>query len=112
MPKFAEKKILLKLLDECCDHLIAVQMDYAAAKQKIAELTKSIYAPVIGAQNKYPEEGNYNAVREYVESRKSHDEPFKIYCQTHSRRELCDRLTDEFGWVVNVDSYGKNIRRH
>ena len=60
----------------------------------------------------FPCEGDYNAVRIYVEERKKHDEVFRLYCQTHSRKQLCERLSDEFGWEVNVDSYGKNVNRN
>ena len=112
LPESTDKHALVALLDDICDHLFGAQTDYAEAKQQIAELTKSIYAPVICAQNIYPEQGDYNAVREYVERRKVQDDVFKIYCKNHTRRELCDRLTDEFGWVVDANSYGKNIQRH
>ena len=60
----------------------------------------------------FPREGDYNSVREYVEERKKYDPVFLQYCKTHNRTELCNRLTDEFGWTVKVDSYGKNVNRN
>lgn len=60
----------------------------------------------------YPREGDYNSVREYVEERKKYDPIFLDYCKSHNRTQLCERLTDEFGWNVNVDSYGKNVNRN
>lgn len=59
-----------------------------------------------------PRKGDYNSVREYVEERKKCDEVFLQYSRTHTRKQLCDRLTDEFGWVVDVNSYGKNLARN
>ena len=60
----------------------------------------------------FPREGDYNAVREYVEERKKYDSVFLQYCKTHNRTQLCNRLTEEFGWEVKVDSYGKNVNRN
>ena len=59
-----------------------------------------------------PRKGDYNAVREYVEERKKYDPVFLQYCKTHNRTELCNRLSDEFGWIVRVESYGKNVNRN
>ena len=107
-----DKQLLMALLDDMCDHLFELNSDITKAKEKIAELQKMIYEPMIGAQLKYPEEGDYNGVREYVESRKARDPVFKRYCNAHTRGELCTRLTDEFGWVVDPKSYGRNLQRH
>lgn len=60
----------------------------------------------------FPQENDYNAVREYVERRKASDKIFRDYCLTHTRKQLCERLTDEFGWVVNPKNYGRNELRH
>jgi len=60
----------------------------------------------------FPRKGDYNAVREYVEERKKNDEIFLQYCKTHTRKQLCDRLSDEFGWVVDANAYGKNLSRN
>lgn len=80
-----------------------------AATQKVQEAPQSVpntYRPAI------PRKGDYNGVREYVEERKKYDEIFKQYCLNHSRKELCQRLSDEFGWMVDDNSYGKNISRN
>lgn len=80
-----------------------------AATQKVQEkpqVAVTEYRPAI------PRKGDYNGVREYVEERKKYDEIFKQYCLTHNRKELCQRLSDEFGWTVDDNSYGKNISRN
>lgn len=59
-----------------------------------------------------PREGDYNAVREYVEQRKKQDEVFKNYCLKHTRKQLCHFLSDEFGWEVDDHSYGRNFNRN
>lgn len=59
-----------------------------------------------------PAPNNYNAVREYIEQRKNIDEPFKAFCQAHTRKEVCERLSDEFGWTVDDHHLGVNIGRN
>ena len=59
-----------------------------------------------------PREGDYNGVRLYIEERKKYDEQFKDYCTHHNRKELCMRLTKEFGWFVDDKSLGRNIQRN
>lgn len=59
-----------------------------------------------------PKEGDYNGVREYIEARKKKDPVFKQYCQTHQRKQLCERLSDEFGWIVDDHHLGVNIGRN
>ncbi len=59
-----------------------------------------------------PAEGKYTEVRRYIEERKLNDPDFKAYCDTHSRTDLCQRLTREFGWVVDDHSLGRNINRN
>ena len=98
---------LIRQLDEAFNELFGAQTDLTNYANKIEELSQHSYRPAM-----YPEEGDYNAVREYIDQRKQNDVIFKTYCATHSRRELCDRLTDEFGWVVDVKSLGRNIQRH
>ena len=119
MPDSTDKQALITLIDDAIDHLMEANTNMANQTHKISELmerisvlTKSIYEPIYSAQYAYPAEGDYNAVREYVEHRKAHDEVFKNYCLVKSRKQLCDRLSEEFGWVVDVKSYGRNIQRH
>ena len=118
-PDSVEKQTLLTLLDDAIDHLMEATTDMNNAARKVAMLTdqvsnlnRSIYEPIMSAQYTYPEEGDYNAVREYVDHRKEHDAVFKNYCHSHSRKELCERLSYEFGWPVDARSYGKNLQRH
>lgn len=59
-----------------------------------------------------PKENDYNAVREYIEARQKEDPVFKEYCRTHHRKQLCIRLTDEFGWTVDDHHLGVNIGRN
>ena len=59
-----------------------------------------------------PKPNNYNAVREYIEQRKNIDEPFKAYCLSHTRKDICARLSDEFGWTVDPHQLGVNLGRN
>ena len=59
-----------------------------------------------------PKENNYNGVREYIEARKKQDEVFKNYCKTHTRKQICERLSDEFGWTVDAHNLGVNVGRN
>lgn len=59
-----------------------------------------------------PPKNNYNEVRRYIEERKKNDQHFKYYCETHNRKELCEYLSKEFGWIVDDHSLGANINRH
>jgi len=118
-PDSMEKQTMLTLLDDALDQLMEANTDISNAARKVAilsdqisSLNRSIYEPVMSAQYTYPEEGDYNAVREYVEHRKEHDAVFKNYCLSHSRKDLCERLSYEFGWPVDARSYGKNLQRH
>lgn len=104
LPDGVQKQTLLTLLDDALDQLMEANTDISNAVRKavmlsdqIFTLSRYIYEPVISAQYTYPEEGDYNAVREYVERRKEHDEVFRNYCQSHGRKQLCNRLSDEFG---------------
>ena len=59
-----------------------------------------------------PQEGKYTEVRKYIEKRKRFDEEFKTFCSNHSLRDLCSRLTHDFGWFVDENSLQKNINRN
>ena len=59
-----------------------------------------------------PHKNKYGEVRQYIEERKRFDHEFKRYCETHSRVELCRRLTALFGWEVDDHRLGRNINRH
>ena len=114
-----EKQSLILLLDEALDELMQANTDMSNAVQKVAllsdhisNLNKSIYAPIMSPQLEFPAEGDYTAVRKYVEKRKENDEIFRRYCMNHSRKDLCERLSVEFGWVLDVRSFARNIQRH
>lgn len=59
-----------------------------------------------------PQEGKYTQVREYIKERSRFDEQFKTFVQERSLRDLCTRLTKEFGWFVDEHSLGSNLNRH
>ena len=59
-----------------------------------------------------PAEGKYTEVRNYIKERCRFDEEFKKFFKERSLRELCDRLTKEFGWFVDEHSLGANLNRH
>ena len=118
-PDNEQKQKILALLDRSMDELMQVNTDLSNRMQQLEDLmarmssfTKALYAPVMSGQFVYPEEGDYNSVREYVEQRKEQDEVFKNYCMNHSRKQLCKRLSEEFGWEVDDKSYARNVQRH
>ena len=59
-----------------------------------------------------PDEGKYSKVREYIKERSRYDEEFKNFVKEKSLRDLCARLTKEFGWYVDEHSLGSNLNRH
>jgi len=59
-----------------------------------------------------PQERKYSQVREYIKERKKYDQEFKQFCDTHSLRDLCTKLTREFGWFVDENSLSQNLNRH
>jgi len=59
-----------------------------------------------------PKEGKYTKVREYIKERSRFDEEFKTFVKEKSLRDLCSRLTKEFGWFVDEHSLGSNLNRH
>jgi len=59
-----------------------------------------------------PAERNYTQVRKYIQERCRFDEEFRQYVESHSRVELCQRLSKEFGWFVDDHHLGVNMNRH
>ncbi len=59
-----------------------------------------------------PPKGKYTKVREYITERCRFDKEFKNYVDTHTRVDLCKRLTDEFGWDVDEHHLGVNMNRN
>lgn len=113
IPDSTDKQALIAILDNMRDHLFAANTDIEIANRRIAELTAQIYSSLIEAQmNTRPKENAYNSVREYIEQRKQQDPVFKQYCHSHTRKQLCERLSEEFGWPVDEKSLGRNLLRH
>ena len=59
-----------------------------------------------------PAEGNYTAVRKYIEERVRFDEEFRTFVSNKSRVALCQRLSGVFGWTVDHYALGRNINRN
>jgi len=59
-----------------------------------------------------PKKGKYTEVRRYIVERCKFDKEFKDFYESHSRVELCMRLTDEFGWDVDEHALGVNMNRN
>ena len=88
----------------------------------VSEVLKTVMAedvveqPTSKAEAPYtppiPEERKYSQVREYIAERKKYDPEFKQFCETHSLRDLCTKLTREFGWFVDDNSLSQNLNRH
>ena len=73
----------------------------------VAAATDAEAASILGI----PHEGKYSEVRRYIEERKCFDAEFKRYCMEHTLRDLCHRLTNEFGWFVDENSLQRNLNR-
>ena len=58
-----------------------------------------------------PSERDYKAVRIYIEERSRFDPDFKTFCEANSRVAICQRLSKEFGWMVDPYGLGRNINR-
>ena len=113
LPHCAETEIIMQNLTELSDELFSIHSDYELARRTIYDLNKKLFEPEIYAQSvSHPVEGDYNAVREYVEKRKQIDTVFKQYCNSHTRAQLCERLSEEFGWSIDKKSYARNVQRH
>ena len=82
------------------------QVEYPCADRVQTEKPRQEYTLPI------PQEGKYTEVRKYIEERKRFDEEFKTYCLHHSLRDLCMRLSKEFGWFVDENSLQKNLNRN
>ena len=81
------------------------ERDERVSDERVSELEEEFALPI-------PEEGKYSKVREYIAERKRFDEEFKNYCLNHSLRDLCTRLTKEFGWFVDENSLQRNLNRN
>ena len=89
------------------DKYLALQEEYTQyLKQEVSELKQTEAVLPI------PRERKYSEVRRYIEERKRFDEEFKNFCINRSLRDLCNRLTKEFGWFVDEHSLGANLNRN
>lgn len=59
-----------------------------------------------------PQKDKYSQLRIYINERCRFDEEFKAFVDNHSRVDLCQRLSKEFGWFVDDHKLGVNINRH
>lgn len=59
-----------------------------------------------------PHERKYNEVRIYINERARFDAAFKNFFETHSRVELCQRLSVLFDWTVEAQQLGRNMNRN
>lgn len=59
-----------------------------------------------------PNKGKYSEVRKYIAERCRFDEEFKQFVASHTRVELCARLSNEFGWDVDEHALGVNMNRN
>lgn len=77
--------------------------------------TKNVYNTVqarADVTESIPRPRDYNAVREYVEAWKVRDQQFKEFCLKSTWPQLAEKLTNEFGWLVDPNSLARNARRH
>ena len=59
-----------------------------------------------------PQPNKYTEVRRFIKERMRFDTEFASFVEEHSRVELCERLTQEFGWTVCPYALGRNLNRH
>lgn len=58
-----------------------------------------------------PQPRKYTQVRDYIHDRSLYDEAFRDYYESHFLNDFCEQLTLMFGWYVNPNSLGKNLKR-
>lgn len=59
-----------------------------------------------------PQSGDNNAIRKYMEAKIRTDSDFKIFCSTHSLKDIVhQKLEPELHIDINVNSLQRNIRR-
>lgn len=63
-------------------------------------------------QSVKPQSGDYNAIRKHMESKIKTDSTFKLFCNTHPLKDVCEKLEAELHIDINVDSLRKNINRY
>lgn len=58
-----------------------------------------------------PKPNKYSEVRRHILERLKFDDEFREFYADATRVELCQRLTNEFGWDLDPNSLGKNMNR-
>lgn len=58
-----------------------------------------------------PRPNKYSEVRRHILERIRFDDEFRKFYDDASRVDLCQRLSDEFGWDLDPNSLGKNMNR-
>lgn len=58
-----------------------------------------------------PKPNKYSEVRRHILERLKFDEEFREFYADATRVELCQRLSEEFGWFLDPNSLGKNMNR-
>jgi len=115
-----ELKETIKKLEGMQDPKIIVQGDYVEQKTVQNEIG-NVEAGGIGVQTNHysngtglviPKKGDYNGVKQYIETRMRIDPFFKSYYQTNSRIDLCQLLTEEFKWDVSEHSLTVSLGRN
>jgi len=92
-------------IDAKDSNIADVLQQLEAEEVEAEEITSETILPI-------PKEGKYTKVREYIKERCRFDTEFKTFVQDRSLRDLCTRLTKEFGWFVDEHSLGSNLNRH
>lgn len=102
------------LIRACKSEDIETSEDVAYSEKEQADTTKNTSNNAAKYEHilPIPRKGKYTEVRRYIEERCKFDEEFRSFVATHSRVELCMRLTNEFGWDVDDHHLGVNINRN
>ena len=58
-----------------------------------------------------PQQGDYKAIRRYMEAKINTDSAFKHFCNTHPLKDVCQKLEIELHIYINVDSLRRSINR-
>ena len=86
-------------------HLVSNEQTTIQPEPKSSEKTWRDFLSV-------PKPNNYTEVRRFIKERLRFDSEFASFTDEHSRVELCERLTKEFGWTVCPHALGRNLNRH
>jgi hypothetical protein len=89
-----------------------VRVDYPGSLSKPESSTSPSQSVSAESILGIPAERDYKAVRIYIEERIRFDDEFCLFYNDATRVDLCQRLTNEFGWDVDPDNLGRNINRH